>query len=114
MYKEIAKRVKDSKHIFMLTGAGISAPSNVPIFRGKDGMWTKMNTGGNDPMYLLTRRVFEQDPAVIWNWIINFKSITAKAKTNDAHFGVLKLQEYCREHKKKFTLVTQTLDNFHA
>ena len=48
--KEAAEYLKDSKRICILTGAGLSAASGVPTFRGSGGFWTKSYGGIDDPM----------------------------------------------------------------
>ena len=113
MYKQLVSQIRKSRHIYVMTGAGISAPSKIPTFRGTDGMWTNMASAGKDPLELLTKRNFDYDPKILWNWFIGFKSLTLNAKPNAAHVAVLKLQEYCKSHNIKFTLVTQNVDGLH-
>ncbi len=114
MIKEVAKRIRDCKHIYMLTGAGISAPSKVPTFRGTDGMWTNMQAKGMEPTELLTCSTFDVNPKFLWNWFVDFKAIMDRAQPNPAHLAILKLQEHCKTHGKEFTLVTQNIDNYHS
>jgi len=113
MYRRIAKRIVSANSIYVLTGAGISAPSNIPTFRGKGGLWTEQEAQGIDPSITLTRRMFDLDPTVLWDWLIDFISLVEKAKPNAAHYAILNLQEHCKRIGKKFTLATQNIDDFH-
>ena len=49
--------------IFVITGAGISAESGIPTFRGKDGYWRNF-----DPAKLATPEAFARDPKLVWEW----------------------------------------------
>ena len=62
------------KKIMMLTGAGISAASGIPTFRGNDGFWkdAKKYAGEANPMEVLTNRFFQQNPMAVWEWHYDF------------------------------------------
>eukprot|EP00826_Nyctotherus_ovalis_P011335 TRINITY_DN12954_c0_g1_i1.p1 TRINITY_DN12954_c0_g1~~TRINITY_DN12954_c0_g1_i1.p1 ORF type:complete len:281 (-),score=58.16 TRINITY_DN12954_c0_g1_i1:53-895(-) len=113
MYREIARRIRSARSVYVLTGAGISAPSSIPTFRGKGGLWTEMDAQGTDPTITLTKRMFDIDPTVLWNWLIDFRAVVEKTRPNAAHYAILRLQEHCKRIGKEFTLVTQNIDNFH-
>lgn len=114
MYQKLAASIRRCRRIFVLTGAGLSAPSNIPTFRGKNGMWTQSAANGMDPTELLTKATFDLDAKVIWNWLIDFRQVIAAAKPNEGHKAILKLQEHCKTKEIDFTLVTQNIDNFHS
>lgn len=56
--KEAAKYLKDCKNIMILTGAGLSAASGIPTFRGDNGFWTKTYDNYSDPTDILTQECF--------------------------------------------------------
>ena len=57
------KWVRECRSLCVLTGAGVSAESGVPTFRGPEGLW-KMR----DPMTLATPEAFAADPREVWEW----------------------------------------------
>jgi NAD-dependent deacetylase len=49
--------------VLIITGAGVSAESGIPTFRGKDGYWRNL-----DPIKLATPEAFARDPELVWQW----------------------------------------------
>jgi len=96
--------VKCAKSIFVLTGAGISAESGIPTFRGADGLWK--NYSATD---LATPEAFERNPELVWEWYHWRQGIILKANPNPAHFAVAELEK----RSEKFLLLTQNVDNLH-
>jgi NAD-dependent deacetylase len=96
--------IKASKHTSAFTGAGISVESGIPPFRGKEGLWSKY-----DPQVLDINYFFAQ-PKESWTVIKEiFYDFFGKAKANDAHIGLAKLEEagFLQE------VITQNIDNLH-
>ncbi|MFH2054650.1 MAG: NAD-dependent deacylase [bacterium] len=87
-----------------LTGAGVSAESGVPTFRGVDGIWRKLN-----PMELASIDGFMSNPKLVWEWYLFRRDVIGKVKPNPGHFT---LAEMARKFPD-FTLVTQNVDNLH-
>ena len=92
------------QRVLVITGAGISAESGIPTFRGKGGYWRNRN-----PMSLATPEAFARDPRVVWQWYRERRDRIRKAKPNPAHAAIVTLSE-CSE---KFLLVTQNVDDLH-
>ncbi|RLJ70763.1 NAD-dependent deacetylase [Hydrogenivirga caldilitoris] len=90
--------------IRVLTGAGISAESGIPTFRGKDGLWNKY-----DPAELATPEAFEQNPKLVWEWYDWRRQLIAKAQPNEGHRIVAKMEELFSD----FWLITQNVDGLH-
>lgn len=71
MNQDIKKVLKDfaksSKPITILTGAGISAESNIPTFRGPEGYWT-IGSKEYHPQEMATNSMFMQKPDEVWKW----------------------------------------------
>ena len=90
--------------VFVITGAGVSAESGIPTFRGKDGYWRNL-----DPTKLATPEAFAHDPNLVWNWYRERRQRILKAQPNPAHQAIAKLAVQTGE----FLLVTQNVDDLH-
>jgi Sir2 family len=64
--KEAAKLLVGKKCFAIVTGAGISAASGIPTFRGDNGFWTRSYGGITDPMKVLTEKFFYANPSLVW------------------------------------------------
>src|SRR5713226_6873827 len=84
----------------VLTGAGVSADSGIPTFRGEAGLWR--NFRAED---LATPEAFARDPLLVWEWYEWRRSIVRDAKPNDAHLAIARLPNAL--------LVTQNVDGLH-
>jgi NAD-dependent deacetylase len=94
--------------LVVLTGAGISAASGLPVFRGQpDAIWER------DVMEMATRLAFNRDPVGWWEWFIRRFAAVRDAKPNDAHRAIAALGRWQREHGGAFTLITQNFDMLH-
>ncbi len=102
--EEARKLVAESLSIAVLTGAGISAESGIPTFRGAGGLWRQYR-----PEQLATPEAFAQDPLLVWEWYNWRRELIAKALPNAAHVALAKLEQ----EKKNFTLITQNVDGLH-
>lgn len=88
----------------VLTGAGISAESGVPTFRGDDGLWSKYN-----PAELASMAAFKRDPKLVWEWYLYRRSVISKAEPNPGHKTLAEMDKRLSD----FALVTQNVDNLH-
>ena len=80
--KEAAHYLKNCKNIMILTGAGLSAASGIPTFRGSNGFWTKAYENYTDPMEILTMKTFGENPSIVWQWHYDFYDLLKKSKPN--------------------------------
>ena len=94
-----------ASRVFVITGAGVSAESGIPTFRGKDGYWRNL-----DPAKLATPEAFARDPQLVWEWYRERRERIRNAQPNAAHAAIAKLAQ----HADEFLLVTQNVDNLHA
>ncbi len=105
LIKKAAKDIAAAKRITALTGAGISVESGIPPFRGKNGLWEKI-----DPMKYAHIDYFLQNPADVWNkFLKEMRSVISQAQPNDAHRGLAKLEEM----NLLQTVITQNIDGLH-
>ena len=100
----VADRLRRARRITALTGAGVSAASGIPTFRGPDGLWKKVRAET-----LATPEAFEHDPKLVWEWYDWRRGMIASARPNAAHEV---LARWTRE-RPDFTLITQNVDGLH-
>ncbi|MFW9944953.1 MAG: NAD-dependent deacetylase [Candidatus Sifarchaeia archaeon] len=99
-----AEIISDARHLVALTGAGISKESNIPTFRGEDGLWRKYNA-----MELATPSAFAKNPELVWEWYSWRQGLIAASEPNPAHVTLANWEE--RGILK--TLITQNVDGLH-
>lgn len=100
----LKERLAAARSITILTGAGISADSGVPTFRGTDGLWR--NFRAED---LATPEAFERNPRLVWEWYNWRRELIAAKKPNPAHEAIAGLERRCAQ----FWLITQNVDGLH-
>lgn len=97
-------RLLQAESVVFFTGAGISAESGIPTFRGKDGIWNKLK-----PEELANFDAFLRNPEMVWEWYSHRKKIIHQSEPNPGHKAIAELQN----HFKEVTVVTQNIDNLH-
>jgi NAD-dependent deacetylase len=101
----VVTALKRANRVAVITGAGISAESGIPTFRGADGLWR--NFKAED---LATPQAFARDPKLVWEWYDWRRSLCARAAPNAAHHVVAAMERFYHH----FTLVTQNVDGLHG
>ena len=96
--------IAEARSIAVLTGAGVSAESGIPTFRGAGGLWRDFK-----PEELATPEAFARDPKLVWEWYDWRRELVAKAEPNAAHRALVALEA----RKPRFTLITQNVDGLH-
>lgn len=105
MFSEKLKSAfRNAKNVVCLTGAGFSAESGVPTFRGKKGLWKNYS-----PEELATPQAFLQNPELVWEWYTFRKKLILESEPNEGHFALTETENTV----EKFHLVTQNVDNLH-
>ena len=104
MFQDLVKRLRPDARITVLTGAGVSAASGVPTFRGGDGLWKNFR-----PETLATPEAFGRDPKLVWEWYAWRRSRIAACSPNPAHHV---LASWSRRFPN-FHLITQNVDGLH-
>ncbi|MBI5153595.1 NAD-dependent protein deacylase [Candidatus Poribacteria bacterium] len=79
--------IAKARAVLVITGAGLSAASGIPTFRGKDGWWKN-----HDPMTLASPEGFAADPALVWEWYVHRISLVRAAEPNPAHEALARLE----------------------
>lgn len=101
----LARRwLREAESVAVITGAGISAESGVPVFRGAGGLWRQFR-----PEELATPQAFENDPALVWEWYNWRRELIAATKPNAGHRALVEIEKAADD----FTLVTQNVDGLH-
>ncbi len=103
--QELVHCLKAAKRVVVLTGAGVSAESGVPTFRGaQTGLWSKFS-----PEELATPRAFRRNPRLVWEWYAWRRKLAADAKPNPAHEALAQMEKLFPQ----FHLITQNVDGLH-
>ncbi|KAH7135761.1 NAD-dependent deacetylase-like protein sirtuin-5 [Dendryphion nanum] len=89
-----------SKRILALLGAGLSASSGLPTFRGAGGLWRT-----HEATDLATPEAFDRDPGLVWQFYSYRRHMALKAKPNPAHYALAELAK-----KKDFMTLSQNVD----
>jgi NAD-dependent deacetylase len=108
--ERILRGVREARGaVVVLTGAGISAESGIPTFRGKDGYWV-VGSRNYMPQEMATREMFDREPAEVWRWYLHRFGACRHATPNAGHAALVRLE---RALGDRFTLVTQNIDGLH-
>jgi NAD-dependent deacetylase len=100
----IQSKLAAARAVTVLTGAGISADSGVPTFRGAGGLWR--NFRAED---LATPEAFARDPRLVWEWYNWRRELIATKRPNEAHLTVAEMEQ----RFDGFWLITQNVDGLH-
>lgn len=104
MTSEIQDWLRSATHVVALTGAGVSAESGVPTFRGPGGLWRNFR-----PEELATPEAFSRDPKLVWEWYDWRRGLIRAVEPNAAHMALVRLEDQAPE----FLLITQNVDGLH-
>jgi len=99
------QRLQQARSVAVITGAGISAESGIPTFRGSDGTWSRFQLDD-----LATAEGFERNPRLVWEWYTWRRKEYGDAKPNPAHRTIVDMER----HYPRFLLVTQNVDTLHT
>jgi NAD-dependent deacetylase len=98
-------KLSPQDHLFVLTGAGVSAESGLPTFRGANGLWR-----GYRVEQVATPEAFAADPALVWQFYSERRQRHQTVQANPAHFALAELE---RSLADRFFLCTQNVDSLH-
>ena len=103
-FRGLLERMHPGVRLTVLTGAGVSAASGVPTFRGADGLWKNFK-----PETLATPQAFARDPRLVWEWYDWRRQKIAACQPNAAHHVLASWSQ----RFPNFTLITQNVDGLH-
>ncbi|GAQ78363.1 Sirtuin [Klebsormidium nitens] len=107
-FTALARALHAARSIAVLTGAGISAESGIPTFRGAGGFWRQY-----DATELANPQAFAADPSLVWEFYHYRREIVSAAEPNAGHRAIAELQRRCVRQGKDFALLTQNIDGLH-
>lgn len=99
--QSFSSHLQSSTRILALLGAGLSASSGLPTFRGAGGIWRS-----HDAMSLATPEAFEEDPGLVWQFYSYRRHMALQAQPNRAHFALAELAR----RKQGFITLSQNVD----
>ena len=102
--RALAARIRDARRVTVMTGAGVSAASGVPTFRGPGGLWRTYR-----PEDLATPEAFARDPALVWEWYAWRREKVASCRPNAAHDVLARWSSERGVH-----VITQNVDDLHV
>ena len=105
MIDRVASWMRAAERVVVLTGAGISAESGVPVFRGPGGLWREFR-----PDQLATPEAFRRQPELVWDWYLWRRARIAEVRPTAGHLAIARWQQ----QRAGVSLLTQNVDGLHA
>ncbi len=105
----IRQHVPPKSRLTVMTGAGISAESGIPTFRGPEGYWT-VGSRSYHPQEMATFAMFRRRPDDVWQWYLHRATVCHQAEPNTGHIAIVALETLFGD---RFTLITQNVDGLH-
>ncbi|MFH1011456.1 MAG: NAD-dependent deacylase [bacterium] len=102
--QSVRTSLREATRISVLTGAGVSAESGVPTFRGKEGLWSKFR-----PEELANFQAFMANPELVWEWYQYRRGIISQVEPNPGHHALARWEK----EAEVFHLITQNVDGLH-
>lgn len=103
--------LRNARRVLVITGAGMSADSGLPTYRGVGGLYDREVTDDGVAIEeALSGPMFQRDPALTWKYIAQIEAACRGAKPNVGHYALAQLAP----HYERFCVLTQNVDGFHA
>jgi NAD-dependent deacetylase len=99
----LAARIRTARRLTIVTGAGVSAASGIPTFRGQDGLWRRHRAED-----LATADAFARDPRLVWEWYDWRRGLIAQCRPNPAHDVIASWSQ-----RTGTSVITQNVDDLH-
>jgi len=106
----IAAHLRSARRVAFLTGAGLSAESGLPTYRGIGGLYNDITVDEGLPIEeILSGDMFQRDPALTWKYLLEIERACRGAAANEAHRFIAALEAHC-----EVWVMTQNVDGFHT
>ncbi|ELK25660.1 NAD-dependent deacetylase sirtuin-5 [Myotis davidii] len=105
---DFRKLFAKANHIVIISGAGISAESGIPTFRGAGGYWRKWQA-----QTLATPEAFAQNPSLVWEFYHYRREVIQRVKPNPGHLAIAECEARLREQGRRVMVITQNIDELH-
>lgn len=111
LIREVAKRLRSAKRVLFITGAGISAESGLPTYRGISGLYENATTEeGYSIEEALSGLALAFQPEITWKYLAQIELACRGARPNTAHFAIARLEN---EIISELLILTQNVDGLH-
>ncbi|XP_072669718.1 NAD-dependent protein deacylase sirtuin-5, mitochondrial isoform X6 [Canis lupus baileyi] len=105
---DFRKLFAKAKHIVIISGAGVSAESGVPTFRGAGGYWRKWQAQD-----LATPQAFARNPSLVWEFYHYRREVMLSKEPNPGHLAIAECEARLREQGRRVMVITQNIDELH-
>ena len=110
LIEQVVKSVEEAQRILFITGAGISAESGLPTYRGVSGLYESKSTDeGMQIEEALSGEMFQMNPEITWKYVSQIEAACRDKKPNSGHYLISKLESL----GKNIWVLTQNIDGFH-
>lgn len=107
--QQVAQQLKQAERILLITGAGLSADSGLPTYRGLGGLYNCHTAEGLPIEEALSGSMLQRDPALCWKYLAELGKACLGAQANSGHYAIAELQR----RKPQCWLLTQNIDGYH-
>lgn len=107
--KRVAEQLKQAERILLISGAGLSADSGLPTYRGLGGLYNGHTAEGLPIETALSGSMLQRDPALCWKYLAELGKACLGAQANAGHYAIAELQR----RKPHCWLLTQNIDGYH-
>ena len=105
---EFKSLLSKASNVVFLTGAGCSAESGIPTFRGAGGLWRKYSATD-----LATPEAFKANPSLVWEFYSYRREVALSKNPNNAHLAIAEFEKHLVDEGRNVHVITQNIDGLH-
>jgi len=109
LVRRVARAIEQAERILIITGAGLSADSGLPTYRGLGGLYNGHTAEGLPIEAALSGPMLQRDPALCWKYLAELGKACLGARANAGHRAIAELQR----RKPECWVLTQNIDGYH-